>query len=263
MFAINQNYDSIDGELIRKARKTCDKITESIYVTANEPTLACYRIEEHIHRSVPVLAQKKDEMIRNESILKGLLYDIEYTKDSIESLSGSKDSLDNIQRLLKDSIYFKQQADYDENVRRRVQEKLRNTISTELLPSSPHQPKNDLKSETSSKSTANDASQQKQSTHRIRISNSNRFNRFSTSFDFSHSLPMVASSVSADLRSLINQFTSKDSGINNQQNIVSDNGQKPNTVTTSKSLYTLQENLNLTEDENSQTTNSQSKKPEE
>ncbi|KAH9413458.1 BLOC-1- complex subunit 8 [Dermatophagoides pteronyssinus] len=240
MFAINQNYDSIDGELVRKAKKTCDKITETIYFQ--------------------LFDRKNLEMIKNESTLKGLLYDIEYTKESIQSLERSKDSFDNIQRLLKDSIYFKQQADYDENVRRNIQEKLRNTsLSSSESSSSNMKSKDDLKSEKSSLSEANESSQQQQSsTRRIRITNSNRFNRFSTSFDFSHSLPMVASSVSADLRSLINHFTNnnnKDSTTtNNQQQqsaVVPENSSSGSqkSVTTSKSLYTLAENVQSTADD--------------
>lgn len=36
-----------------------DKFTESMYVLANEPSVALYRLQEHVRRSLPELAQHK------------------------------------------------------------------------------------------------------------------------------------------------------------------------------------------------------------
>lgn len=36
-----------------------DKFTESVYVLANEPSVALYRLQEHVRRSLPELAQHK------------------------------------------------------------------------------------------------------------------------------------------------------------------------------------------------------------
>lgn len=36
-----------------------DKFTESMYILANEPSVALYRLQEHVRRSLPELAQHK------------------------------------------------------------------------------------------------------------------------------------------------------------------------------------------------------------
>lgn len=39
-----------------------DKFTESMYVLANEPSVALYRLQEHVRRSLPELVQHKVDM---------------------------------------------------------------------------------------------------------------------------------------------------------------------------------------------------------
>ena len=36
----------------------CEKISENMYIVGNEPTLACYRIQEHVHKSGPMIIDK-------------------------------------------------------------------------------------------------------------------------------------------------------------------------------------------------------------
>lgn len=171
-------------------------------------------------------------MSQNESILKGILYDIEHTKDSLELLKRSKDNFDAIQRLTKDAIYFKQQTDYDENVRQRVQKLQQEREQQRHLLNDPLSSNNEY--QTLPQSNNKDQSQ------------SNRFKRFSASFDLSNSIPIVASSFSADFKSLITQLTSKDSTLKSAKNADDSSNISENLstvpITTSKSLYTMGEN---------------------
>ena len=36
-----------------------DKVSESVHIIANEPSLAFYRIQEHVRKSLPVLVDKR------------------------------------------------------------------------------------------------------------------------------------------------------------------------------------------------------------
>lgn len=65
-----------DPELVRKCKKSeyrndflspmlmltdcsaAEKVSENVYMMGNEPTLACYRIQEHVHKSGPMLIDK-------------------------------------------------------------------------------------------------------------------------------------------------------------------------------------------------------------
>lgn len=226
--------------LIPRPFSACEKITENLYVAANEPSLASYRIQEHVHKTTPMLVDKtvlsirvsqvfvfmfcffQIEMSRTDSTLKGLLYDVEYWNESIQSLRQSAPYLDSIHQLLKQSIFHQQQASYNESIKRRVQERLQPSPS----PSSP-QPSTSSQASRSRPTLASTKSSQSGS-------GSKAFQRFSTSFDF----PTVASSVSADLKSLISQLA--------HSGITASKGEPtqaaPSKVSTSKSLYTLPEN---------------------
>ena len=35
-----------------------EKMSENLYIIGNEPTLACYRIQEHVHKSGPMIIDK-------------------------------------------------------------------------------------------------------------------------------------------------------------------------------------------------------------
>ncbi|XP_056374174.1 BLOC-1-related complex subunit 8 isoform X2 [Hyla sarda] len=55
-----------------------DKFTESMYVLANEPSVALYRLQEHVRRSLPELAQHKADMQNWEEQSQGSVYTVEY-----------------------------------------------------------------------------------------------------------------------------------------------------------------------------------------
>ncbi|XP_042717918.2 BLOC-1-related complex subunit 8 isoform X2 [Chrysemys picta bellii] len=48
-----------ETEMQLKVKKVTDKFTESMYILANEPSVALYRLQEHVRRSLPELAQHK------------------------------------------------------------------------------------------------------------------------------------------------------------------------------------------------------------
>jgi hypothetical protein len=114
-------------------------------------------------------------MRRVETSLKGNFYDLEYSITALKSMKGTEKHFQNIQELLKNSVFLKQQIDYEENVRMRVS----------AMSSSP-----------------------------ASAPNRRTFQRFSGSFDLPHSfisssIASVSASASADLkdlRSMINQF---------------------------------------------------------
>jgi len=162
-----------DSDLTKKTKKTCEKVSENLYILGNEPSLACFRIQEHCHKSVPQLVDKMIEMKKIQNRLKGNFYDLEYSISAIKSMYGTESHFQNIQELLKNSLFLKQQLDYEENVRMRV-----SAMSSTGSASGP-----------------------------INAPNRRTFQRFSGSFDLPASLipssiMSVTSSASADLKDL-------------------------------------------------------------
>uniref|UniRef100_A0A673TP26 BLOC-1 related complex subunit 8 n=1 Tax=Suricata suricatta TaxID=37032 RepID=A0A673TP26_SURSU len=75
-----------EQEMQLKGKKVTDKFTESVYVLANEPSVALYRLQEHVRRSLPELAQHKADMQRWEEQSQGAIYTVEYACRSATQL---------------------------------------------------------------------------------------------------------------------------------------------------------------------------------
>ncbi|XP_028906285.1 BLOC-1-related complex subunit 8 isoform X1 [Ornithorhynchus anatinus] len=86
-----------------------DKFTESVYVLANEPSVALYRLQEHVRRSLPELAQHKSDMQSWEEQSQGAIYTVEYACSAIKNMTDSSVYFRSIEGLLKQAISFKDQ----------------------------------------------------------------------------------------------------------------------------------------------------------
>ncbi|XP_013788701.1 BLOC-1-related complex subunit 8 homolog [Limulus polyphemus] len=106
-----------DVELEHKVKKTCERISENLYIVANEPSLACYRLQEHIHKSLPQLVEKRLEVNQVHEDLQGKCYDLDYSLSAVKSMHGSLRHFQNIYDLLRNSVFMKQQLSYQESVR--------------------------------------------------------------------------------------------------------------------------------------------------
>ena len=49
-----------------------------MYVIANEPSLALYRLQEHVRKSLPFMVEKRSEVLRLHEQLQGRCYDVDY-----------------------------------------------------------------------------------------------------------------------------------------------------------------------------------------
>ncbi|XP_069784663.1 BLOC-1-related complex subunit 8 isoform X3 [Narcine bancroftii] len=96
-----------DPELQLRVRR--DKFTESMYFLANEPSVALYRLQEHVRRSLPELVQHKTDMQSVEEQCQGAIYTVEYACSAVKSMSNSAGYFTNIEGLLRQAISIKDQ----------------------------------------------------------------------------------------------------------------------------------------------------------
>ncbi|XP_054982881.1 BLOC-1-related complex subunit 8 isoform X3 [Sorex araneus] len=105
-----------EPEMQLKGKKVTDKFTESVYVLANEPSVALYRLQEHVRRSLPELAQHKADMQRWEEQSQGAVYTVEYAcrADPVSCHSAVKNLVDSsvhfrsVEGLLKQAISIRE-----------------------------------------------------------------------------------------------------------------------------------------------------------
>ncbi|KAM8746145.1 BLOC-1-related complex subunit 8 isoform X3 [Acanthopagrus latus] len=98
-----------DQEMQLKVRRVTDKFTESMYVLANEPSVALYRLQEHVRRSLPELVQHKTDMQSWEEQSQGAIYTVEYACSAVKSMTNSSMYFKNIDSLLRQAISMKEQ----------------------------------------------------------------------------------------------------------------------------------------------------------
>ncbi|XP_046293192.1 BLOC-1-related complex subunit 8 isoform X1 [Marmota monax] len=95
-----------EPEMQLKGKKVTDKFTESVYVLANEPSVALYRLQEHVRRSLPELAQHKADMQRWEEQSQGAIYTVEYAcRSGTQGLRMLMNSA--VKNLVDSSVYFR------------------------------------------------------------------------------------------------------------------------------------------------------------
>jgi len=96
-----------------------EKISENIHIIANEPSLAFFRIQENVRKVVPVIVEKRSDVEKLKEDLKGACFDLEYNVETVKAIEAAEEPLMNIQELLKNAIFLKQQLKYEETRRRK------------------------------------------------------------------------------------------------------------------------------------------------
>ncbi|KAK9889878.1 hypothetical protein WA026_008679 [Henosepilachna vigintioctopunctata] len=110
---------STDSDLEVKVRKATERISENMHIVANEPSLAFYRLQEHVRKALNPMVDRKIEVQRLHQELQGRCYDIEYAVGAIKGMENAEESFMNIQDHLRNAIFLKQQLKYEEARRKK------------------------------------------------------------------------------------------------------------------------------------------------
>lgn len=94
-----------------------ERISENMHIVANEPSLAFYRLQEHVRKALPPMVEKRVEVLALQQQLQGRCYDVEYAVAAIKGMNGVDKSLSNTFELIKNAIFYKQQLKYEEQQR--------------------------------------------------------------------------------------------------------------------------------------------------
>ncbi|XP_058809327.1 BLOC-1-related complex subunit 8 homolog [Phymastichus coffea] len=110
-----------DQELETKVKKATERISENMHIVANEPSLAFYRLQEHVRKALPPMVEKRVEVFALRQQLQGHTYDVEYALSAIRGMEGATKSFNNTLELLKNAIFYKQQIKYEEQRRKKAE----------------------------------------------------------------------------------------------------------------------------------------------
>ncbi|KAL1110122.1 hypothetical protein AAG570_008199 [Ranatra chinensis] len=88
-----------------------------MHIVANEPSLAFYRLQEHVRKALPPMVDKRIEVLKLHQELQGRCYDVEYAVSAVKSIENAEQSFQNTQELLRNALFTKQQMRYKESRR--------------------------------------------------------------------------------------------------------------------------------------------------
>ncbi|XP_032831888.1 BLOC-1-related complex subunit 8-like isoform X2 [Petromyzon marinus] len=98
-----------EQELQLKVRRVSERWTDSMWVLANEPSVGLFRVQEHILRSLPELAEHKTNFLNVEERSNGIVYDVEYACGALSSIASSSLCFSSVEGLLQKAINLKEQ----------------------------------------------------------------------------------------------------------------------------------------------------------
>jgi len=106
-----------DSDLQTKARRATGILSENLHFVANEPSLAFYRLQEHVRKSVPPMIEKRVQVQKLHKDLQGHYYDVEYALGAVKLINNCEEPLNNIQEQLKNALFLSQQIKYEHSRR--------------------------------------------------------------------------------------------------------------------------------------------------
>lgn len=87
LLAANALPQKVDSP--QRAKNLCGKVNESLYKLTQEPSLAGFRIQEHVYKTVPLLAREWPALTETTNQLNGVMFDLDYTSSFLDKLDDS------------------------------------------------------------------------------------------------------------------------------------------------------------------------------
>lgn len=132
MAATSPPHPPNDPDLEVKVKKALERVSENIHISANEPSLAVYRLQEHVRRALPPTVARRQHVIALHSQLQGACYDVEYALGAVRGMQGSNEKLTSLQELLKSSIFHRQQLKYEQTRRKQREPSMYKRLSSHI-----------------------------------------------------------------------------------------------------------------------------------
>lgn len=99
---------AMDPDLSLRAERLTKCISNFASQVANEPSLGLYRINQHVHVTVPKIRDQEKKLNVVHQRMNGCTFDVEYDCDAVKSMKGIH-QFDSINEKLKKAIELKKE----------------------------------------------------------------------------------------------------------------------------------------------------------
>eukprot|EP00730_Choanoeca_flexa_P003506 TRINITY_DN1142_c0_g1_i2.p1 TRINITY_DN1142_c0_g1~~TRINITY_DN1142_c0_g1_i2.p1 ORF type:complete len:132 (+),score=20.07 TRINITY_DN1142_c0_g1_i2:48-443(+) len=104
----SRDYGSADRETTSRASQVTLGLSTNLHLFANEPSLALYRLEEHVRKSVPKLVKVKHQVASQSQELDGTVQDTHYAIESLRPMEHLT-KIDDLERLVTQALRLQEQ----------------------------------------------------------------------------------------------------------------------------------------------------------
>ena len=104
---ISGTMPSYPAELDYKAESSCNLLSQTINMVANEPSMGLYRIQEHCRKSSRDLVAAKLMIMRTDKATQGAYYDADYAIGAVNDFADARANIAESQSTVEKAIELK------------------------------------------------------------------------------------------------------------------------------------------------------------
>lgn len=107
----------IDPDLEVKVRRACERISENVHICANEPSLAFYRLSEHVRKALPPTVESRQQVHIIQRQLGAAYEDADTALEEVQSMEQAAPALNSTLEMLRSAISLQQQLKQEQSKR--------------------------------------------------------------------------------------------------------------------------------------------------
>lgn len=107
----------VDPDLELKVRRACERISENVHICANEPSLAFFRLSEHVRKALPPTVESRQQVHTIQRQLGAAYEDADVALQEVQSMEQATPMLNSTMEMLRTAISLQQQVKQEQSKR--------------------------------------------------------------------------------------------------------------------------------------------------
>lgn len=122
----------VDPDLELKVRRACERISENVHICANEPSLAFFRLSEHVRKALPPTVESRQQVQTIQRQLGAAYEDADVALQDVKSMEHAAPVLDSTMEMLREAIKLQQQVKQEQSKRPKKEPSMYQRLSAHL-----------------------------------------------------------------------------------------------------------------------------------